>query len=71
MGIENLLTEKIGQGLVAAGEMTQADVDNVLQKQNDGDSRLFGEIAVDMGIVDLLAVIRYIEQQDTEAENKN
>ena len=64
MGVENLLTEKIGQGLVRIGEMTQEEVDQVLQKQKEGDTRLFGEIAVEMGIVDLLAVIRYIEQQD-------
>ena len=64
MGIENLLTEKIGQGLVRKGEMTREDVDRVLQKQKDGDRRLFGEIAVDLGIVDLMAVIRYIEEQE-------
>jgi len=64
MGVENLLTEKIGQGLVRTGEMTQEEVDLVLQKQKEGDSRLFGEIAVELGMVDLLAVIRYIEQQD-------
>ncbi|MBI9104969.1 MAG: hypothetical protein JEY99_21310 [Spirochaetales bacterium] len=68
MGIENLLTEKIGQGLVRAGEISQDDVDFVLRKQKDGDSRLFGEIAVDMGIVDLMAVIRFIERQDESEE---
>ena len=60
--IEGLLGEKIGEGLIRLGEITSADVELVLGKQKSGDTRLFGDIAVDLGIVDMMAVIRYIEQ---------
>ena len=64
LDIEGLLSEKIGEGLVRLGEMTEADVQNVLALQSKGDTRLFGEIAVDLGIVDMMAVIRYMEQAE-------
>jgi hypothetical protein len=59
--VERLLSEKIGEGLVRLGEMTPLDVQRVLERQKIGDGRLFGEIAMDMGLVDLMAVIRYME----------
>ncbi|MBI9108296.1 MAG: hypothetical protein JEZ04_16235 [Spirochaetales bacterium] len=62
MDIESLIDGRIGDWLVKAGEMTENQVLTILQKQNDGDSRLFGEIAVDFDYIDIGSVIRYIEQ---------
>ena len=62
MDAEDFLTEKIGQGLVRTGEMSLEQVESVLDTQKGGDQRLFGEIAVDLGYIDLLSVIRYMEQ---------
>lgn len=61
MDVEELLTEKIGQGLIRMEEMTDSQVEEVLEIQKEGDSRLFGEIAVQLGYIDLMSVIRYIE----------
>jgi len=33
-----------------------------LKFQNNGDKRLFGEIAVDLDFIDIISVIRYLEQ---------
>jgi hypothetical protein len=63
MDAEEILSEKIGQGLIRMGEMTAEQVEAVLEAQGKGDSRLFGEIAVDMEFIDLMSVIRYMEQQ--------
>ncbi|MDR1893528.1 MAG: hypothetical protein LBQ61_02390 [Spirochaetales bacterium] len=59
--VERFLGEKIGEGLVRLGEMTPEGVEKVLECQRAGDGRLFGEIAMDLGLVDLMAVIRYME----------
>ena len=61
MDIEKLIDGRIGDGLVKLGEMTEEQVQSVLKIQNDGDKRLFGEIAVDMDFIDIGSVIRYME----------
>ncbi len=60
--VEDLIGGKIGEGLMKMGEMTSLQVDDVLIRQERGDKRLFGEIAVDLGYIDLDTVIRYLEQ---------
>ena len=60
--VEDLIGGKIGEGLIKMGEMTSLQVDDVLIRQERGDERLFGEIAVDLGYIDLDTVIRYLEQ---------
>lgn len=60
--VEDLIGGKIGEGLVRMGEMTEEQVLHVLGLQEGGDERLFGEIAVDLGFIDLDVVIRYLEQ---------
>ncbi len=64
MDIEKLISGRIGDGLVKMGEMTKKQVRIVLEAQQDGDKRLFGEIAVDMDFIDIGSVIRYMEQPD-------
>jgi hypothetical protein len=60
--VEDFIGGKIGEGLVKMGEMTEEQVQLVLKEQENGDKRLFGEIAVDMEFVDLDGIIRYLEQ---------
>ncbi len=62
MDIEELIGGRIGEGLVRMGEMTEEQVQKVLESQKNGDKRLFGEIAVDMDFIDVGSVIRYMEQ---------
>jgi len=64
MDIESLIDGRIGDWLVKTGEMTEEQVLLILQTQNIGDSRLFGEIAVDLDYIDIGSVIRYLERSD-------
>ncbi|MDC7228226.1 MAG: hypothetical protein PQJ61_15800 [Spirochaetales bacterium] len=65
MDLEQLIDGRIGDGMVKMGEMTESQVRQVLKAQSEGDSRLFGEIAVDMEFIDIGSVIRYMEQSST------
>jgi hypothetical protein len=55
------IEEKIGEGLIRIGAMKRDQVEQVLQKQKAGDARLFGEIAVELGFVDVDAIISYLD----------
>ena len=61
MNSDDSFSEKIGEGLVRIGAISQAQVQTVLQYQDEGDTRLFGEIAVDLGFIDIQAVIDYLK----------
>jgi hypothetical protein len=50
----------IGEGLIRAGAMTRKQVEAILRRQKAGDSRLFGEIAIELGYVDDRAIIDYL-----------
>jgi len=63
---EGVIEEKIGEGLVRIGAMTKEQVVTVLKKQKGGDARLFGEIAVDMGFVDIQAIIEYLKSSQKD-----
>ncbi|HAK46093.1 MAG TPA: hypothetical protein DCO79_09295 [Spirochaeta sp.] len=64
MDLEQLIDGRIGDGLVKMEEMTEEQVQIVLKRQRDGDKRLFGEIAVEMDMIDIGSVIRYMEQSE-------
>jgi hypothetical protein len=55
--------EKIGENLVRLGKMKKEDAENVLRVQRDkySYSRRFGEIAVEMGILDQKTLDDYLE----------
>jgi len=53
--------ERIGEGLIRIGAMNQSQVTDVLKRQKDGDDRLFGEIAVELGYVDVDALLNYLK----------
>ena len=63
---DEFLAVPIGEALIQKGELTQEEVDYVLKLQQEGDTRLFGEIAVDLGYIDLLTVIRYLESEERD-----
>lgn len=52
--------EKIGDGLVRRGAMEREEVEAVLKLQSAGDKRLFGEIAVDLGFLDVRELIDFL-----------
>jgi len=52
---------KIGEFLVQIGAMKSWQVHDVLRAQKDGDSRLFGEIAIEFGYIDDEVLKKYIE----------
>ena len=59
--------DRIGDNLVRIGAMTQEQVDDVLQRQKDGDSRLFGEIAIELEHIDDDVIAEYLERKLTES----
>jgi hypothetical protein len=66
---ESKIEEKIGEGLVRIGAMTKEQVGEVLKLQKNGDKRLFGEIAVDLGFVDVEAIINYLKSTHKDLNN--
>jgi len=53
----------IGYQLLKMGLMTKEQVDTVVEKQSKDDVRLFGEIAIEMGFIDELALMKYLESK--------
>ena len=64
-----IIEEKIGEGLVRIGGMTKEQVETVLKRQKEGDKRLFGEIAVALGFVDIQAIIKYLKSTHKDTPN--
>ena len=57
------MTERIGDGLVRIGAMSEDQREKILYLQNDGDTRLFGEIAVDLGYIDDQVIMNYLNRK--------
>ncbi|MBW2000559.1 MAG: hypothetical protein JRJ29_21700 [Deltaproteobacteria bacterium] len=55
------MNEKIGEALVRIGAMKPYQVDDVLRAQKAGDSRLFGEIAIEFGYINDEVLKKYVE----------
>jgi hypothetical protein len=53
--------ERIGEALVRIGAMSPDQVDQVLKLQQDGDNRLFGEIAIEQGFINDKAIKAYLD----------
>ena len=53
--------EKIGETLVRIGAMKSFQVEDVLSAQRTGDSRLFGEIAIEFGYINDEVLKKYVE----------
>jgi hypothetical protein len=59
--LEAVVTNRIGEFLVRIGEMTAAEVEQVLDVQKGGDKRRFGDIAIELGFVRGGAIRSYVE----------
>jgi len=55
--------EKIGEGLVKMGAMTKEQVEDVLQRQRDGNDGLFGIMAMELGYVGEDVLLDYVEEK--------
>jgi len=55
------MTERIGEFLQCIGVMNQQQVQEILDAQKAGDSRLFGEIAIEFGYINDDVLKKYIE----------
>ena len=59
--------ERIGEGLMRSGKLTREQVDQIVSTQGNGDTRLFGELAVGLDYVtvgDLLHYLRDTQQSE-------
>ena len=55
------MSEKIGEFLQRIGVMTEQQVQEVLDAQEAGDNRMFGEIAIEFGFINDEVLKKYIE----------
>ena len=55
------MMERIGEFLQRIGVMNQQQVQEILDAQKSGDTRLFGEIAIDFGYINDEVLKKYIE----------
>ena len=58
------MEERIGEALVRIGAMTTEQVDQVLKLQQDGDDRLFGELAIEQGFINDQAIKAYLDSRN-------
>ena len=56
-------TLRVGEFLVSIGAMTEADVARVLEEQERRPYKLFGQIAIDLGLISDGAIDRYLEMK--------
>lgn len=61
--------ELIGEGMIRTGFLTEEQVDTVLQKQEKGDHRLFGQIALELGYIDPQTLISFLSAPE-ESESQ-
>jgi hypothetical protein len=55
------MSERIGEFLVRISAMKSWQVHDVLRAQTDGDSRLFGEIAIEFAYINDEVLKKYVE----------
>jgi hypothetical protein len=55
------VSQRIGEFLLKIGAMNQAQIDHVLRLQSEGDSRIFGEIALNLHYLNDDAIKRYVD----------
>ena len=59
------MAERIGEYLVALGAMSETQVTTVINHQQSGDERLFGEIAMELGyLADNEPIDKFLEYQE-------
>ncbi len=61
------MAQKIGEFLVAQGALSQSQVTIVINHQQSGDERLFGEIAMELGyLADNEPIDKFLEYQEKQ-----
>ncbi len=55
--------ERIGEGLVRVGGMTRQQVDDILERQRQGNDSPFGVMAIELGYVDENELLQYLESR--------
>jgi hypothetical protein len=55
------MNERIGATLIRIGAMKPFQVVDVINAQEAGDSRMFGEIAIDLGYINDEVLRKYVE----------
>jgi len=55
------MPDRIGDFLITIGAITREQVDHVLRVQAGGDSRIFGEIALELGYLNDEAIKKYVD----------
>ena len=63
------MQSRIGEFLVKIGAMTTGQVEKVLQLQQAGDERIFGEIALGLGFLNDDAIKRYVDHLEKSKES--
>ncbi len=61
------MPDRIGDFLVQIGAMKESQVEEVLRAQKQGDARLFGEIAIELGFIDDTAIKKYVDSKGKPA----
>jgi hypothetical protein len=67
---ENIQEERIGDFMVRIGALTTEQVTIILAKQKEEPDKLFGVIAIELGLLNDKAIRTYIESQDQKEKNK-
>jgi hypothetical protein len=61
------MADKIGEYLVGIGAMSETEVKKVINRQTEGDRRLFGEIAMELGyLADNEPIDKFLEYQEKQ-----
>ena len=60
------MQNKIGEFLVQIGAMQQYQVEDVLRVQESGDSRMFGEISIELGYINDAAIKKYLDYRHSQ-----
>jgi hypothetical protein len=63
------MPNRIGDFLAKIGAMTSDQIDHVLRLQESGDSRIFGEIALELGYLNDDAIKRYVDHMEKWKQN--
>jgi len=62
------MSERIGEFLIRIGVMKLDQVEEILQVQEAGDTRLFGEIAIEFGYINDEILKKYVEAKQAWTE---
>ena len=58
--------ELIGEGMIRTGVLTGEQVETILKEQKNGDHRLFGQIALELGYIGPQTLISFLSAPEEE-----